>query len=137
MAQIPWAEIEGHRAAAKLAEGDTAPTAEILRGDMELSWELRNTIADMLDGQSSNNTRLVIKSANGRIKQSTLDRDLEIFYAVEAEMANRQCSIEDACLNLSGIKNVGEESIRKAYQRAKVAINNYDKASHEARQENG
>ncbi len=121
MAKIPWAEIEGKKAALKLAEGDTSFAAEILKGDMEICRELRNMIAVMLEGYGPNNTRLEIKgkAKGGRRKKSHSERDLALHYAVEDKIEETGCSIQSACLHLSGIENVGEETIRKAHQRVK------------------
>ncbi len=121
MAKIPWAEIEGNIAAWKLAEGDASFAAEILKGDMEISRELRNMIAVMLMGYGPNNTQLEVKGKNGRRKKLNADRDSALHYAVEVEIEQTGCSIELACERLSGTENVGAETIRKAYQRMQRA----------------
>ncbi len=137
MGEIPWAEIEGHLAAQKLVEDDVAPTVEILRSDIEISRELRSVMAAMLEGTGPTNTKLIVKSMSGPIAKSKFSRDYKIYEAVKAEVDNTGCSVKVACESLSGIEALGEESIRKAYQRANRAVEDYEEASNEARLSGG
>ncbi len=118
MVKIDWAGMVGREAADFLSEGDPAKAIEILESDMEISRELRTMIATMLKGYGPNNTKLKIVGTGGEWRKTRRlgSRDLDLYCAVEDEINKSGCSIQEACNRLSGLRNVGAETIRKAYQ---------------------
>lgn len=116
MAKIPWDEIDGRNAARLLSEGDRSLAAEILKSEREISRELRDMIATMLEGFGPNNTKLEVVGKNGRIKKSNIQRDLAVYYAVREKIEETGCSVRTACQELSSFQNLAEDALRKIYQ---------------------
>ncbi|MBT7512121.1 MAG: hypothetical protein HN650_17230, partial [Rhodospirillaceae bacterium] len=102
MGEIPWDEIDGRNAALLLSEGDYSLAAEILKSDREISRELRDMIAAMLDGFGPNNTKLQVIGKNGRIAKANAQRDLAVYYAVREKVEETGCSVRTACEDLNG-----------------------------------
>jgi len=136
MVKIDWAKINGGRAALYLSEGDPSLAIRILESELEISHDLRIMLASMLSGFGPNNTKLVVKGAGGEIQKTrkNLDRDYELYLSVERETSNSGCSIEEACELLSGQAMLGDDAIRKAYQRINKSIQDYNSLSHEMRE---
>ena len=137
MGKIPWDEIDGRNAALLLSEGDYSLAAEILKSDREISRELRDMIATMLEGFGPNNTKLQVIGKNGRIKRSNTQRDLAVYYAVREKIEETGCSVRTACEDLNGFQSLAEEAIRKIYQRINKEFKEHDLAVRQMMREEG
>lgn len=137
MAKIPWDEIEGRKAALLLSEGDISLAAEILKSDREISRELRDMIAAMIEGYGPNNTALKFVGLNGKIKKLNTDRDLAVYYAVKSEMEEVGCSVLIACQRLNGFQMLGTEALRKVYQSVNKEFKEHDLEIRQMMREDG
>lgn len=120
-------DFYGRRAVDLLAENEPKEAIELLRSNSDLGRIFRENLADMLEGHSPNNTKLKVVPVNGRIKKSqkTLERDLNIHAECEALMDESNCTLADAIQQLNGMHGLGEESLRKIYQRMSKAHEDY------------
>ena len=137
MGKIPWDEIDGRNAALLLSEGDYSLAAEILKSDREISRELRDMIAAMLDGFGPNNTKLQVIGKNGRIAKANAQRDLAVYYAVREKVEETGCSVRTACEDLNGFQNLAEDAIRKIYQRINKDLKKHDLEVRQMTREDG
>ena len=124
-------DIEGERAVRLLSEGDPTMAAELLNGDGEIGRELRETLAVMLVGYSLQGVTLTVKEKSGGIKQSTFDRDWNLYKTIENLREKTSCSIENACLDLSETEKLGDVAIKKIYQRMSRSHDEYLKLCRE------
>ena len=122
---VDLTKLHSRQAVDLLAEGDPTMAAEILQGYGRIERDLREMLAIMLVGYSLKGAALFVKEKNGGIKKSTSDRDWKIYQAVENEIEASGCSADEAYRKLNGLEHRGIETIRKAYQRCKKAMDEY------------
>jgi hypothetical protein len=129
-------ETFSEMAAKELAEGNFEKTITLLKGENGLGRELRDELAAMLEGFGSNKTRLELKSKNGQVKKSHIERDLEIYEAVEELVFTSGCTLDSAYQNLSGgqrgqVYAMGKDAIKAIHLRMRKAMREYDQICRE------